>query len=100
MRHLGLLGDDELRARGLAFNLLGTAGHHGFQQGQLQPLTAVDSAVMVLDADPKGGGGIEEQTRKLFKVCTGWAMKELGWGWRAVLLVKRPAGTLGRGGYT
>jgi peptide chain release factor 3 len=33
-------------------------------------LTAVDSAVMVLDAAPNGAkGGIEEQTRKLFEVC-------------------------------
>jgi peptide chain release factor 3 len=33
-------------------------------------LTAVDSAVMVLDAAPNGAkGGIEEQTCKLFEVC-------------------------------
>ncbi len=33
-------------------------------------LTAVDSAIMVLDAAPKGTKrGIEEQTRKLFEVC-------------------------------
>jgi peptide chain release factor 3 len=32
-------------------------------------LTAVDSAVMVLDAAPNGAKGIEEQTRKLFEVC-------------------------------
>jgi peptide chain release factor 3 len=32
-------------------------------------LTAVDSAVMVLDAAPLAPRGIEEQTRKHFEVC-------------------------------
>ena len=59
---------------GLAFNLLDTPGHQdfspvGFQRDTYRTLTAVDSAVMVLDAAPMVPRGIEEQTRKLFEVC-------------------------------
>src|SRR5271155_2871683 len=50
---------------GLAFNLLDTPGHQDFCEDTYRTLTAVDSAVMVLDA----ARGIEEQTRKLFEVC-------------------------------
>jgi peptide chain release factor 3 len=50
---------------GLAFNLLDTPGHQDFSEDTYRTLTAVDSAVMVLDA----ANGIEEQTRKLFEVC-------------------------------
>src|SRR6201996_9398036 len=50
---------------GLAFNLLDTPGHQDFSEDTYRTLTAVDSAVMVLDA----ARGIEEQTRKLFEVC-------------------------------
>jgi peptide chain release factor 3 len=50
---------------GLAFNLLDTPGHQDFSEDTYRSLTAVDSAVMVLDA----AKGIEEQTRKLFEVC-------------------------------
>src|SRR5271163_970718 len=50
---------------GLAFNLLDTPGHQDFSEDTYRTLTAVDSAVMVLDA----AKGIEEQTRKLFEVC-------------------------------
>jgi peptide chain release factor 3 len=49
----------------LAFNLLDTPGHQDFSEDTYRTLTAVDSAVMVLDA----ARGIEEQTRKLFEVC-------------------------------
>src|SRR6266700_50628 len=51
--------------RGLVFNLLDTPGHEDFSEDTYRTLTAVDSAVMVLDA----AKGIEEQTRKLFEVC-------------------------------
>jgi len=51
---------------GLAFNLLDTPGHQDFSEDTYRTMTAVDSAVMVLDAAAKG---IEEQTRKLFEVC-------------------------------
>src|SRR5205814_8343922 len=51
--------------QGLAFNLLDTPGHQDFSEDTYRTLTAVDSAVMVLDA----ARGIEEQTRKLFEVC-------------------------------
>src|SRR5229473_2401794 len=51
--------------QGLAFNLLDTPGHQDFSEDIYRILTAVDSAVMVLDA----AKGIEEQTRKLFEVC-------------------------------
>ena len=47
------------------FNLLDTPGHADFSEDTYRTLTAVDSAVMVLDA----AKGIETQTRKLFEVC-------------------------------
>ena len=47
------------------FNLLDTPGHEDFSEDTYRTLTAVDSAVMVLDA----AKGIEPQTRKLFEVC-------------------------------
>src|SRR5215207_5865882 len=50
---------------GLVFNLLDTPGHEDFSEDTYRTLTAVDSAVMVIDA----AKGIEEQTRKLFEVC-------------------------------
>ena len=50
---------------GITFNLLDTPGHQDFSEDTYRTLTAVDSAVMVLDA----ARGIEEQTRKLFEVC-------------------------------
>jgi len=50
---------------GNTFNLLDTPGHQDFSEDTYRTLTAVDSAIMVLDA----ARGIEEQTRKLFEVC-------------------------------
>jgi len=50
---------------GCTFNLLDTPGHEDFSEDTYRVLTAVDSAVMVIDA----AKGIEEQTRKLFEVC-------------------------------
>ncbi len=47
------------------FNLLDTPGHEDFSEDTYRVLTAVDSAVMVID----GAKGIESQTRKLFEVC-------------------------------
>ena len=47
------------------FNLLDTPGHEDFSEDTYRTLTAVDSAVMVIDA----AKGIESQTRKLFEVC-------------------------------
>lgn len=47
------------------YNLLDTPGHEDFSEDTYRTLTAVDSAVMVLDA----AKGIEGQTRKLFEVC-------------------------------
>jgi peptide chain release factor 3 len=51
--------------KGLTFNLLDTPGHEDFSEDTYRTLTAVDSAVMVIDA----AKGIEAQTRKLFEVC-------------------------------
>jgi len=50
---------------GIVFNLLDTPGHEDFSEDTYRTLTAVDAAVMVLDA----AKGIESQTRKLFEVC-------------------------------
>ncbi len=50
---------------GMTFNLLDTPGHEDFSEDTYRTLTAVDSAVMVIDA----AKGIETQTRKLFEVC-------------------------------
>jgi peptide chain release factor 3 len=50
---------------GLVFNLLDTPGHEDFSEDTYRTLTAVDSAVMVIDA----AKGIESRTRKLFEVC-------------------------------
>src|SRR6201987_4370504 len=50
---------------GLAFNLLDTPCHEDFSEDTYRTLTAVDSAVMVIDA----ARGIEPRTRKLFEVC-------------------------------
>ncbi|MGI9523278.1 MAG: peptide chain release factor 3 [Hyphomicrobiaceae bacterium] len=51
--------------RGLHYNLLDTPGHEDFSEDTYRTLTAVDSAIMVIDA----ARGIESQTRKLFEVC-------------------------------
>ena len=50
---------------GITFNLLDTPGHEDFSEDTYRTLTAVDSAIMVLDA----AAGIEPQTLKLFEVC-------------------------------
>ncbi len=51
--------------RGIAFNLLDTPGHEDFSEDTYRTLTAVDSAIMVIDA----AKGIESQTLKLFEAC-------------------------------
>lgn len=50
---------------GITYNLLDTPGHEDFSEDTYRVLTAVDSAIMVIDA----AKGIETQTRKLFEVC-------------------------------
>lgn len=50
---------------GRCFNLLDTPGHQDFSEDTYRVLTAVDGAVMVLDA----AKGVEPQTLKLFEVC-------------------------------
>jgi peptide chain release factor 3 len=47
------------------FNLLDTPGHEDFSEDTYRTLSAVDSAVMVIDA----AKGIEARTKKLFEVC-------------------------------
>ena len=51
--------------RDCVVNLLDTPGHKDFSEDTYRVLTAVDAAVMVIDA----GKGIEAQTLKLFEVC-------------------------------
>lgn len=50
---------------GQQINLLDTPGHQDFSEDTYRTLTAVDNAVMLIDA----AKGIEPQTRKLFDVC-------------------------------
>jgi peptide chain release factor 3 len=50
---------------GYRINLLDTPGHKDFSEDTYRVLTAVDAAVMIIDA----GKGIESQTLKLFEVC-------------------------------
>jgi peptide chain release factor 3 len=50
---------------GAVFNLLDTPGHEDFSDHTYRTLTAVDSAIMVLDA----ARGIEARTLKLFEIC-------------------------------
>ena len=47
------------------YNLVDTPGHSDFSEDTYRTLTAVDSAVMVID----GAKGVESQTQKLFEVC-------------------------------
>jgi len=46
-------------------NILDTPGHQDFAEDTYRTLTAVDSAIIVVDS----AKGVEAQTRKLFKVC-------------------------------
>ena len=50
---------------GYCINILDTPGHQDFSEDTYRTLVAADSAVMVIDA----AKGVEEQTKKLFKVC-------------------------------
>ena len=50
---------------GFHINLLDTPGHKDFSEDTYRVLTAVDAAIMVLDA----AKGIESQTLKLFEIC-------------------------------
>jgi peptide chain release factor 3 len=51
--------------RGTVVNLLDTPGHADFSEDTYRVLTAVDAAVMLIDA----AKGLEAQTMKLFAVC-------------------------------
>ncbi|MGH8624529.1 MAG: peptide chain release factor 3 [Gammaproteobacteria bacterium] len=51
--------------RGHVINLLDTPGHEDFSEDTYRTLTAVDSALMVIDA----AKGVEERTIKLMEVC-------------------------------
>ncbi|RJY10341.1 peptide chain release factor 3 [Aurantiacibacter aquimixticola] len=57
--------EKEIEGETITFNLLDTPGHEDFSEDTYRTLTAVDSAIMVIDA----AKGIEPQTRKLFEVC-------------------------------
>ncbi len=50
---------------GHEMNLIDTPGHQDFSEDTYRTLTAVDSALMLIDA----ANGVEEQTKKLFSVC-------------------------------
>jgi len=51
--------------RDFEINLLDTPGHQDFSEDTYRVLTAVDSALMVIDS----AKGVETQTRKLMEVC-------------------------------
>ena len=51
--------------KGHTINLLDTPGHEDFSEDTYRTLTAVDSALMVID----GAKGVEERTIKLMEVC-------------------------------
>lgn len=51
--------------RNFEINLLDTPGHQDFSEDTYRVLTAVDSAMMVIDS----GKGVEPQTEKLMEVC-------------------------------
>jgi peptide chain release factor 3 len=51
--------------RDFEVNLLDTPGHQDFSEDTYRVLTAVDSALMVIDS----GKGVEPQTEKLMEVC-------------------------------
>jgi peptide chain release factor 3 len=51
--------------RGMVINLLDTPGHEDFSEDTYRTLTAVDSALMVIDS----AKGVEERTVKLMEVC-------------------------------
>ncbi|MCW2925249.1 MAG: peptide chain release factor 3 [Thermoleophilia bacterium] len=59
-----------IQTQGHVVNLLDTPGHGDFSEDTYRVLSAVDSAVMLLDA----GKGIEPQTRRLFEVCRARAL--------------------------
>ena len=50
---------------GHEINLIDTPGHQDFSEDTYRTLTAVDSALMLIDA----ASGVEAQTKKLFEVC-------------------------------
>ena len=50
---------------GFCINILDTPGHQDFSEDTYRTLMAADAAVMVIDA----AKGVENQTKKLFKVC-------------------------------
>lgn len=55
----------QLLYKDVQINILDTPGHQDFSEDTYRTLTAVDTAVMVIDSVK----GIEAQTLKLFKVC-------------------------------
>mgnify|MGYP003454899697 CR=1 FL=1 len=55
----------QMAYRDHVINLLDTPGHKDFSEDTYRVLTAVDSALMVIDA----ANGVEAQTRRLIEVC-------------------------------
>lgn len=55
----------EFDYQGYKVNILDTPGHQDFAEDTFRTLTAVDSAIIVID----GAKGVEAQTRKLMTVC-------------------------------
>ena len=55
----------QMEYRGCVINLLDTPGHKDFSEDTYRVLTAVDAALMVIDA----ANGVEAQTLRLLEVC-------------------------------
>ncbi|WP_142414290.1 peptide chain release factor 3 [Hathewaya massiliensis] len=56
----------QFKYNNFCINILDTPGHQDFSEDTYRTLMAADSAVMVVD----GARGVEDQTRKLFQVCS------------------------------
>ena len=55
----------QMEYRDCVINLLDTPGHQDFSEDTYRVLTAVDAAIMVIDA----ANGVEPQTKRLLEVC-------------------------------
>ena len=82
----------QMEYRDCVINLLDTPGHQDFSEDTYRVLTAVDAALMVIDA----ANGVEPQTRRLLQVCRARNTPILTFVNKMDREVARPAGPDGR----